>query len=206
MRLVLASASPGRAGILRQLGFRFDIVPSNIAEDIAPGGDPARAVESLALGKARRVASLEPDAIVLAADTVIVLDDAILAKPASEEDARAMLERMSGRWHEVISGLAAVDARSGREASCYEVTRVRMAELGPELIERYVGTGEPLGKAGAYAIQGRGALLVDTIAGCYFNVVGLPVARLRQVLARVGVSLDDLLDSFACDEGRPAER
>lgn len=192
MRLVLASASPARADLLRQIGFRFDVVPSRISEDTASDADPSKTVETLALAKAQHVACMERDAVIIAADTVIVLDGTVLGKPLDAEDARTMLRRMSGRWHQVVSGLAVVDAPSGRLAACHEATCVRMAELSPEFVDGYVSTGEPLGKAGAYAIQGRGALLVDRIVGCYFNVMGLPVARLRELLSRVGVDVDRL--------------
>lgn len=201
MRFVLASSSPARADLLRQIGLRFDVVASGISEDIGPGHDLAGGVEALALAKARHVARTERDAVVIAADTVIALDGAMLGKPMDAEDARGMLRRMSGRWHQVISGIAVLDASSGREAACHEITHVCMARLTPEIVDKYVYTGEPLGKAGAYAIQGRGALLVDRIVGCYFNVVGLPIARLRDLLARVGVGVDFLLVPFVHHEG-----
>ncbi|NLG79380.1 MAG: septum formation inhibitor Maf [Firmicutes bacterium] len=189
MRFVLASASPARAELLRQIGLRFDVVPSGIAEDMVDGNDPGESVAALALAKARHVAESERDAVVIAADTVIVLDGEVLGKPADADDARNMLRRMSGRWHQVASGLAVVDARSGREAACHEITQVRMASLSPAAVDGYVATGEPLGKAGSYAIQGRGALLVERISGCYFNVVGLPIARLVDLARAVGVDL-----------------
>lgn len=206
LRFVLASSSPARADLLRQIGLRFDVVPSGIAEDIGPGDDLAKDIEALALAKARHVTRTERDAVVIAADTVIMLDGVVLGKPADAEDARGMLRRMSGRWHRVISGLAVLDAASGREAACHEVTHVRMTKLTPEIIDKYVSTGEPLGKAGAYAIQGRGALLVDRIVGCYFNVVGLPIARLRDLFARVGVGVDCLLVPFVHHEGHTGGR
>ncbi len=189
MRFVLASASPARADILKQIGLSFDVVPSGTAEDAVDGGEPGAGVEAVALAKARHVALRERDAVVIAADTVIVLDGKVLGKPADANDARRMLQHMSGRWHQVVSGLAVADARSGRECACHEITRVRMASLVPAVIEGYVATGEPLGKAGSYAIQGRGALLVERISGCYFNVVGLPVARLADLAHAVGVDL-----------------
>ncbi|MGE5587456.1 MAG: Maf family protein [Clostridia bacterium] len=189
MRLVLASASPARAEVLRQIGLRFDVVPSGIVEDMVDSGDPGESVAALALRKARHVARSQRDALVVAADTVVVLDGEVLGKPADADDARNMLRRMAGRWHQVASGLAVVDARSGREASCHEVTLVRMADFSADAIDGYVATGEPLGKAGSYAIQGRGALLVERISGCYFNVVGLPIARLVALADAVGVDL-----------------
>ncbi|MCR4401834.1 MAG: Maf family protein [Firmicutes bacterium] len=189
MRLVLASASPARAELLRQIGLRFDVVPSGIVEDTVGGDDLGESVAALALRKARHVSHTEHDALVIGADTVVVLDGEILGKPADADDARNMLRQMSGRWHQVASGLAVVDSRSGLEASCYEITQVLMADLSEEDIEGYVATGEPLGKAGSYAIQGRGALLVERISGCYFNVVGLPLARLVTLADTIGVDL-----------------
>ncbi|MGE5574256.1 MAG: Maf family protein [Bacteroidota bacterium] len=189
LRLVLASASPARADLLRQIGLRFDVRPSGVAEDMIDGDDPGEAVEAVALAKARHVARKEPDAVIIAADTVIVLDREALGKPADADDARKMLRRISGRWHQVASGLAVLDARSGRVAACHEVTGVCMARLSPADIDAYVATGEPLGKAGSYAIQGRGALLVERISGCYFNVVGLPIARLVDLARAIGVDL-----------------
>lgn len=189
MRLVLASASPARAELLRQIGLEFDVVPSGIPENAVDCSDPAGGVVSLALAKARHVASKERDAVVIAADTVVVLGHEVLGKPTDPDDARRMLRRMSGRWHQVISGLALVDAQTGREAACHETTRVRMASLPPVVLDWYVASGEPLGKAGSYAIQGRGALLVERISGCYFNVVGLPIFRLVGLARAIGVDL-----------------
>ncbi len=201
MRFVLASESPARAALLRQIGLRFDVRPSGIAEELAPDGDPAQSAEELALAKARCVAAVEADAIVIASDTVVALDGVVLGKPVDRDDARAMLGRLSGRWHQVISGLAVVNGEARAETSCHEVTSVLMARLDPQTIEGYVASGEPLGKAGAYAIQGRGALLVDRIVGCYYNVVGLPIARLRDQLRRVGIDVDRLLLPLADDAG-----
>lgn len=204
MRLILASASPARAELLRQIGLDFDVVPSGIPENAVDCSDPAGGVVSLALAKARHVASKERDALVIAADTVIVLDREVLGKPADADDARNMLRRMSGRWHQVISGLAVADARTGREAACHETTRVRMASLSQRVLDWYVASGEPLGKAGSYAIQGRGALLVERVSGCYFNVVGLPIFRLVELARTVGVDL--VQEAFrGCEACRTAQ-
>jgi septum formation protein len=186
LRLILASESPRREALLRQVGLEFEIVPSGADEQIAEGAPPAESAERLALEKARRVASGRSAGLVIGADTVVVLEGAILGKPAGPREAAEMLRRLSGREHQVITGVAVVDAATGAERSDSVATRVRFAPLGEETIARYVATGEPLDKAGAYAIQGFGALLIEGIQGCYPNVVGLPLRRLAELLAEFG--------------------
>ena len=186
MRLVLASASPRRRELLRSIAPQFEVVPSEIEETLEDGPAPA-AVARLALRKARAVAARVREAVVLAADTVVILDGAALGKPADAREARAMLRRLRGREHEVITGVAVVDSRTGREASISVVSRVRIAAYSDATLEAYVATGAPLDKAGAYAIQDLGGALVERLAGSYTNVVGLPVEETRWLLAEFGV-------------------
>ena len=172
--LVLASRSPQRRAILQQLGIEFEVLPTDIEEIAA--GDPVEVARSNALAKAMAAARLRPDATVLGVDTIVVCERAILGKPPSAQDAEAMLRRLSGRAHEVISGLALVN--SGNPQVVHEVTKVTFRELSEELLQRYVQTGEWSGRAGGYAIQEQGAALVRSISGDYLNVVGLPVSKM----------------------------
>ena len=186
MRLVLASASPRRRELLKSIAPQFEVVPSEIEETLEDGPAPV-AVARLALRKARAVAARVREAVVLAADMVVILDGAALGKPADAREARAMLRRLRGREHEVITGVAVLDSRTGREASTSVVSRVRMAAYSDATLEAYVATGAPLDKAGAYAIQDLGGALVERLAGSYTNVVGLPVEETRWLLAEFGV-------------------
>jgi septum formation protein len=182
-RLVLASASPRRAEILRAVGWEFEAAAANIDESQRANESARDYVERLAREKAGTVASARLFGLVLGADTVVVVDGAILGKPRDDDDARRMLRLLRGRWHEVLTGVALVRAEDGRTAVAREETRVRFAEMSDDEIEWYVATGETADKAGAYAVQGRAALFVEGIEGDYWNVVGLPV-RLVYELAR----------------------
>jgi septum formation protein len=171
--LVLASQSPRRAEILRQAGIPFSVRPAAVDESPRPGEEPLHYVERLAQAKAAAVAAA-PDEIVLAADTTVVICAEMLGKPADEADARRMLGMLSGRRHEVLTGIC---LRRGQEQICdTAITEVWFAEMGPQEIAEYAASGEPLDKAGAYAIQGLASKYIDKIHGCYFNVVGLPIA------------------------------
>ena len=163
-------------------------MPSDIDEAL-PAGPLAEAVARLALDKARAVAARLGQGVVLGADTVVVIDGQVLGKPSDPDDARAMLRRLRGREHEVITGVAVVDARTGRAQSTAVVSRVRMAEYDEAAIEAYVATGEPLDKAGAYAIQERGSAMVADLHGSFSNVVGLPLQETAELLAEFGVPL-----------------
>jgi septum formation protein len=185
-RLVLASASPRREELLRQIGLEFDVIPSNADEPVLAYLSPADMAERLALDKALAVAARCSDALVIGADTVVVLDARILGKPEDPAEAREILRTLSGREHQVTTGIAVVDAGTGEARSGRVTTRVRFAPLSKELIDRYVATGEPMDKAGAYGIQGCGTLLVESISGCYTNVVGLPLRRLTELLHEFG--------------------
>ena len=181
-RLILASASPRRRELLTQAGFRFEVIPAHINEDVGPGEDPIAYVVRLAREKAQAVRGQlnDPEAIVLGADTTVTLDGHILAKPEDRADAIRMLRMLSGRTHRVITGVAVATA-DGTEVAA-EVTGVQFVTLREEEIADYVSTGEPMDKAGAYGIQGYAARWIPRIEGCYFNVVGLPVALVSNML------------------------
>jgi septum formation protein len=183
--LVLASASPRRSELLAQAGFSFKVHPAHIPEDPLPGEDPIAYVIRLAREKAETVfaelSSQGPAAPqVLGADTTVTLDNHILGKPEDAADAARMLRLLSGRTHRVITGVAVVSEKSTEVAA--EVTGVQFLTLSDEEIAAYIATGEPMDKAGAYAIQGRGARWIPRIEGCYFNVVGLPLALVSTLL------------------------
>lgn len=185
--LVLASASPRRQEILRWAGLPFEVWPSRDEPDAPPGQDPVRYCRETARRKAVIVARRFPERLVVGADTVVALGNTILGKPADPRQAQAMLRALSGRQHVVYTGLAIV-AGPGTECLAleHEETRVTFAPLSATEIERYVATGDPLDKAGAYGIQSQGGELVVEVLGSYLNVVGLPLARLQAMLARLG--------------------
>ncbi len=197
-QLVLASRSPRRIALLRGLGADPVVRPSSVKEESADT-DPARdVVLRLAAAKARAVAQSlgapDPPALVLAADTVVVIDGQVLGKPADAADAGSMLRRLRGRWHEVLTGVFVLRTDDERSAAGVESTRVRFRDYPDDLLAAYVACGEPLDKAGAYAIQDRGALLVDRIEGSWSNVVGLPIERLADWTELIGIRFQDLLD------------
>jgi septum formation protein len=185
--LILASASPRRAELLKRLGVSFRTVPSLVEEPPEAGSGPRELALKRAGSKARAVAERYPDNLVLAADTVVWCDGRVLDKPQQVPEAREMLWFLSGRQHLVFTGI--VLCLSGRHREDVVTTRVRFRELGLDEIDGYLATGESLGKAGGYGIQGCGALLVAEIAGCFYNVVGLPLARLGELLKEFGVDL-----------------
>lgn len=174
-KIILASASPRRRELLAQAGFEFEVITSDVDEIIDPALTPEKLVMSLAEQKAQAVAAEHPQSVVIGADTVVVLDSKVLGKPKDEEDAKNMLSSLSGRIHEVYTGVCI--AFSGKKHSFFECTRVKFCELDDKQIADYVSTKEPMDKAGAYGIQGKGCVLVEGIEGDYFNVVGFPVSR-----------------------------
>ncbi|MEZ4701692.1 MAG: Maf family protein [Rhodothermales bacterium] len=179
---VLASTSPRRKHLLEQLGLAFERCAPEVDESFDPALAPPAIVEDLAGRKADAVAHRFPDALVLSADTIVVLDGDVLNKPASSEEAASMLRRLSGRTHEVYTGIALAQAATSRRVTAHEATRVTFAPLNDREIAAYVATGSPLDKAGAYGIQDdRGALFVARIEGDYYNVVGLPLHRVYTV-------------------------
>jgi septum formation protein len=189
MRLILASTSPRRAQILRDAGLAFSIVSSAVDETPIPGETPGDLVLRLANAKAELVAarSVGP-AIVVAADTVVVLEGQLLGKPRSTDDARHMLERLSGRTHSVVTGVSLIRLPDVEQRAFVETTLVHFDRLSANEITRYLATDEPHDKAGAYAIQGRAGRYIPRIEGCYYNVVGLPLARLLSELHELGWS------------------
>lgn len=184
-RLILASSSPRRREVLRNAGFTFEVVPAEVDETYAGNENPAAFAERLAREKAEAVARrFQPldDVVVLGADTVVVVERTLLGKPGSAQEARAMLRKLSGGAHEVITGVALAAPGSARPAGAHEVTRVFFRPLTSEEIDAYVASGEPLDKAGAYAVQGQASRFVTRVEGCFFNVVGLPVALVDRLL------------------------
>lgn len=186
--IVLASASPRREQLLRQVGCEFRVVPGNFCENNQLGLAPAELAGLQAREKALAVAATQPAGeIVIGADTVVALGSRIYGKPADAADAVQFLTELSGQTHVVYTGVAVV--RGGTVHEAVAATRVTFRQLDSREIAAYAATGEPLGKAGAYAIQGLGALLVEQIEGCYANVVGLPLTTLAALLKQVGVTL-----------------
>ncbi|WKL03534.1 Maf family protein [Paenibacillus amylolyticus] len=184
--IILASTSPRRKELIASLHLAFDVIPSHANEDTPPEWTPEQTVQELALRKAlavyRGLEGREQEAIIVGSDTVVVLDGEILGKPLDEADAERMLSRLQGRVHRVFTGVACIDAGNGQSLVHYRQTDVTMKELTDATIRAYVQTGEPSDKAGSYAIQGIGASLIDRIEGCYFNVVGLPLSLLSDML------------------------
>jgi septum formation protein len=191
--LVLASASPRRRELLGGLGLRFEVRAADVDETPHPNEEPGAYVLRLAREKAQ--AAARPGELVLAADTTVVIDGEILGKPLDDEDAARMLRLLAGREHEVLTGVALFEADPGRLAARVNRSGVRMAPLSEAEIDWYVATGEPRDKAGAYAIQGLGALFVDAVSGNYSNVVGLPVPTVYRLFAELGYDLKGLRQS-----------
>lgn len=192
--IVLASSSPRRKELLSQANIPFTVHAANTDETIAPGTHPAKAVEELAVRKAEAVWAKYPDKVVIGADTVVVLEDRILGKPETEQEAMEMLSLLSGRTHAVYTGVAIVSPKE--KAVFHAKTNVDFWELTKAEITAYIKTGDPFDKAGSYGIQTAGALFVQAIHGDYFNVVGLPISLLYQRLRQMG---------FLEDCVRPAE-
>jgi len=192
MKLILASASPRRAEILTDAGIAFDLLPVEVDETRHHGEGAEDMCQRLAKAKARvaavRLGAVSEPAIVVAADTTVEIDGEILGKPDSPEAAREMLHRLSGKTHRVLTGLALVRLPDGAARSAVECTEVRFAALEEAEMDEYVATGEPLDKAGGYAIQGQGGRFIERVDGCYFNVVGLPLAKLVRILKELGWS------------------
>lgn len=185
-KIILASASPRRAEILRTVGWPFEALPVQIDESRRAAEDAASYVQRLAREKAEAAAAQVRERTIVAADTTVVIDEHILEKPADHDDAMRMLRLLNNGWHEVLTGVAVIDADSSERKVAYETTAVKFAAMSDEEIEWYVATGEPMDKAGAYAIQGLGARFIEGIQGDYFNVVGLPVRLLYELMDRGG--------------------
>jgi septum formation protein len=190
MRLILASGSPRRAELLRNAGIRFETQVSKIEEAQLPGESASAMVLRLAEAKARavsaRLGELKDPVLVIGADTVVELNGQVVGKPGSAKSAHTMLGRLSGKTHCVLTGVAVIRLPDGAARSKVESTSVRFASLSDREIKQYAATAEPLDKAGGYAIQGLAGPFVERIEGCYFNVVGLPLARLYRMLVELG--------------------
>jgi septum formation protein len=184
-RVVLASASPRRRQLLELIGIAHEVRPANIDESMRPRENPRRHAERLAREKASAIAKRDPDLIIIAADTIVVVNRKVLGKPKDADDAARMLAMLSGREHVVTTAVAV--SRGKKLRSAVEEVRVRFRRLRDDEIEAYIATGEPMDKAGAYGIQGYGATIVERIEGDYFAVMGLPIVRLVGLLRDVGV-------------------
>jgi septum formation protein len=187
-KFILASASPRRRELLAQLAMPFTVIPANIDENVVPGEIPWAYTRRIAYAKAQHVARQFPTAVVLGADSVVILEQQILGKPRDMDDARQMLSRLSGRAHTVMTAVAVL--HQARHFVCLDAvcTLVRFHPLSSSTIEHYIATGEPMDKAGAYAIQGAAAAFVESWEGCYTNVVGLPLRRTAAFLQAAGLS------------------
>lgn len=184
-RVVLASASPRRTELLSRIGIVHTVDPAHVDESVQPGEDAIVYVRRLAVAKAAAVATRHAGAVVIAADTTVIVDGDILGKPAHAEEARAMLARLAGRSHIVATAVAV--ARDAHVVAAVDEAAVHMRDAGPDAIAAYVATGEPLDKAGAYGIQGYGGVLVDGIDGDYHAVMGLGLATTVRLLGEVGL-------------------
>ncbi len=182
-KLILASASPRRKELLSLAGYEFEVCAESVDESVPEGTSPEDAVEMTARKKAEATAAKQPKAVVIGADTVVVCDGKILGKPADTKQAKEMLSMLSGREHLVMTGVCIV--HSGETEVYHAVSKVRFYKLSDKDIESYVATGEPMDKAGAYGIQGKGCVLVEKIEGDYFNIVGLPIASLNARLKKI---------------------
>ncbi len=186
-KLVLASRSPRRSEILRSVGWNFESRAANIDESRHDSEEPIAYVERLAREKAATIAKEATTSLVLGADTVVVVDDEILGQPGDNENAKRMLKLLSGKWHQVLTGIAIMRGESEMVVA-HETTRVRFSNLSTAEIDWYVSTGEPLDKAGAYAIQGQGGIFIEEIEGDYFNIVGLPIRLVYQMLRQLNAN------------------
>ena len=185
--IILASASPRRKELLEKINLRFEVDASDCEENIDPGLKPREIVRQLSIQKSKTVEARHKNSIIIAADTVGVMGDRILGKPHTKNEARKMLHEISGKSHLVITGFSIIDTTTDKIVTRTVDTRVFIKKLTREEIDAYVKTGEPLDKAGAYAIQGMGAVIVEKIEGDYYNVMGLPLNALTEALKKFGI-------------------
>ena len=185
MKLILASSSPRRKELLKQIGLRFEVVPSRVEEKIKDGEDPVEHVLRLAEEKALDVANKSRDSWVIAADTIVLIDGEILGKPAGKQDAYQMLLKLSGKEHRVITGFCILNTSNGESVKESVETTVTFKELTEKEIQGYIKTKEPFDKAGGYAIQGKGSFMIREIKGSYTNVIGLPICEVVEALQRL---------------------
>ena len=189
-KIILASASPRRKELLKLIGLDFEVIPSDVEENIENQFFSPELIENLAVEKAADVAEkIGFDAIVIGSDTVVVINNKILGKPKDKKDAFNMLKLLSGKTHRVISAIAVIDTETGKTLKDFVVSDVIFKQLSDEEINAYIETGEPMDKAGAYAIQGFAGMFVKSINGCYSNIVGISVFKLAEMLKELGVKL-----------------
>jgi len=187
-RIILASKSPRRKFLLEQVGIDFEVIPSDFEEDIENKKFSRKLIESLAYQKALDVAENKYyDALIIGADTVVILGNKILGKPTDENDAKKMLQNLSGKTHKVITAVAIIDSFENKTLINSTISKVKFKKLSEREIEDYIKTGEPMDKAGAYGIQAYGSLFVEKVEGCYNNIVGLPLNLLSEMLKSFGV-------------------
>ena len=182
MNIILASASPRRREILENTNVKFDVISSSIEELVLEGESPCQMVMRLAFEKGIDIASKRKSDLVISADTIVVLDNTVLGKPKDEEEAKLMITNLSGRTHQVITGISLINLENNKKIIDYVISNVKFKNLSEDDINDYIRTKESLDKAGAYGIQGYGALLVEEIKGDYFNIVGLPISKLSDLL------------------------
>lgn len=184
MNIILASASPRRKEILENASVKFKVMISSIEELTLDGESPCQMVMRLAFEKGMDIASIQKSDLIISADTIVVIDNTVLGKPENEIEARKMITSLSGRTHQVITGISLINLDNNKKIIDYVISNVKFKNLSEEDINDYIRTKESLDKAGAYGIQGYGALLVDEIQGDYFNIVGLPISRLSDLLKK----------------------
>ena len=184
MNIILASASPRRKEILENANVKFKIMSSDIEELVLEGESPCQVVMRLAFEKGIDIASKRKSDLVISADTIVVLDNTVLGKPKDEEEAKLMITNLSGRTHQVITGISLINLENDKKVIDYVISNVKFKNLSEDDINDYIKTKESLDKAGAYGIQGYGALLVEEIQGDYFNIVGLPISKLSDLLKK----------------------
>lgn len=188
-KIILASNSPRRKELLEKVGLSFEIKTADFDECFDTALPPEEFAKSLALGKALKVSKIKYDAVIIAADTIVVVDDQILGKPKSSEDAKNMLKKISGRSHTAITGLAVVDSKSGKSITTSSKIILHFRDMTDKEIDLYVKTGEPLDKAGSYAVQGLGAIFIEKMEGDYYAAVGLPLNSLYEILKEFEIDL-----------------
>lgn len=187
--IILASQSPRRKDLLKQIGLEFEIDPSNYEEDMSLKMEPSKLAEFLSLGKAKDVAQRHKDSIIISADTIVAIDGEIFGKPKTPERAKYMLQKLSGKAHSVITGFTIIDTETQKQILKSVETKVYFKNLSEQEMDAYIASGEPLDKGGGYAIQGMAALFVEKIEGDYFNIVGLPILALTTELKNFSVSV-----------------
>jgi len=188
-KIILASSSPRRKELLEQIGLQFEIIPSGYEEDMSLDLSNEELAKTLAYNKAKDVVDKVENGVVIGSDTFIVFSGKRIGKPRDEKDAKEILQMISGQTVTIYSGLAIINKQNKKEITDFEITDVKIKELTEKEIKEYIETGEPLDKAGAFAIQGRGAIFIEKINGCFSNVIGLPLYKLYTNLLKIGVDI-----------------